>query len=86
MNTLNVPGFTACASLYRTMGHFQPSMTRVGGHGKNEVVAQIWDKSWNQAEGIRKTLGIGVVHCHSECPSDPKQTQFCKEVCYWWPW
>ena len=83
---MNMPGFTAGASLYKTKGHFQSVATRVSGRGNNAVIAQIWDRTWTQAEQIRITLGVGKVRCYTVCHKNPEQTQFCREECYWWPY
>jgi hypothetical protein len=80
---MNMPKFTADASLYRTRWHYQSVATRVGSCGDNEVIAQ---RTWGQAEQTRRTLGFGVARCYSVCPKNPQQTQFCREECYWWPY
>lgn len=38
---MNVPGFTAESSLYRTSGHYQSVTTRVGDVGEQRVISQI---------------------------------------------
>jgi hypothetical protein len=88
MNRINIPGFTADASLSRTKEQYQRLATRVRSRGGQEVIAQApagGASSWDVANWVHAKLGFGRVHCESVCPEDPKQTQFCKEVCYWWP-
>jgi hypothetical protein len=83
-SAMNMPGFTADAALYKTLGQYQHEI-RLGAHGNNAVVAQ----SKAEAEQVQKMLNFGQVHCDwiEYCEGRmPNQHCGIKEVCYWWPW
>jgi hypothetical protein len=61
---MNTPGFTANASLYRTMRHFRSLPIRGESRQNNEVISQV---SKDKAEWIRSTLGFGRVDCTFVC-------------------
>jgi len=82
---MNMPAFTAGASLYQTKGHYQREATRVGVRGHDEVLAQ----SKADAQHVLDVLKVGSVHCDwvEYCEGRmPNIHCGIREVCYWWPW
>ena len=91
MNILNMPGFTAGASLYTTKVPYQREATRVGPLGNNGVIAQSKPQGLDQAQHVRDVLKMGQVHCEwfTYCEGNMgDHNQHCgiRQVCYWWPW
>ncbi len=99
MNRMNMPGFTADASLYKTRGRYQSVATGVDSRGDNKIISQ--DRQ--SAQHVVNTLGIGAVHCdtkrtcmgYTDYPTgDGRTMRTCTggymevevEPCYWWPW
>ena len=82
---MNMPAFTAEASLYQTDGQYRREATLVGLRGQDEVVAQ----SKADAQHVLDVLKIGQVHCDwvEYCEGHmPNIHCGIREVCYWWPW
>lgn len=86
---MNMPGFTAGASLYKTKGHYQREVThRVGLRGNNGVLAQL-RQGEAEAQQVLNMLKFGSVQCQwvEYCEGRmPNINCGIKEVCYWWPW
>lgn len=81
---MNIPRFTADASLYKTRECYQSAATRVDSRGHQEVVPQ---RGWERAQWMRQTLGFGTVHCFADCSRVPPGVHaVCPETCYWWPY
>ena len=84
---MNMPGYSAGASLYNRKGHHQSRTTRVGPRGQNEVLAQDFGRGWDAANYLKQHLGVGEVHC--ECipnRNQGPQGAGCTTYCYWWPY
>jgi hypothetical protein len=89
---MNMPGFSAGASLYETKEHYHREATHLfDAHGNNEVLAQ--SKAREDAQHVLDVLKIGAVHCEwrEYCEGhmgDKDHPINCgiKEICYWWPW
>lgn len=88
---MDLPGFSASASLYQIEGHAQREAARVGIRGHNEVVAQSKADQYSMANAqhVRDVLGFGEVRCDwfTYCEGNhPNQHCGIRRVCYWWPW
>ena len=85
---MNMPGFTAGASLYKRKGHYQRRTTRVGPRGNNEVIAQA-AVGEEAAQLILKVVKAGAVHCDwvEYCEGHmPNIHCGIRKMCYWWPY
>ena len=85
---MNIPGFTAGASLYTRKGHYQRRKTQVGPRGNNKVIAQA-RMGEEAAQQILNTVKVGKVHCTwvEYCEGTfPKLNCGIREICYWWPY
>ena len=85
MKYMNMPGFTAGASLFKTSAHYQREATDRVDHRGSEVLAQ----SKAEAQHVVDVLKIGAVHCDwiEYCEGHmPNIRCGIREVCYWWPW
>lgn len=81
MNAMNMPGFTAAASLYRTSGHYR-SAARTGGYGKPGVLAQLTLSCPTKGcgpclEDSTSSKGGRKCCCHPPCPdsADPVEVE-----------
>jgi hypothetical protein len=55
---MNIPGFTADASLYRTSASYQ-STGVVYGSGERQVVFQFWSELWDGIKAVADTVWGG---------------------------
>lgn len=83
---MNMPGFTAVDSLYKTKGHSQREATRIGPRGDNEVVVQSRPGE-EAANVILDAVKVGRVVCDTYCHGNMGEPgQGCGMICYWWPY
>ena len=87
---METPGFTAELSLPAAAGHRQYMAVPVPGGNDNRVVPQLkgGPYSWERANAVKGMMGFGTIRCVPDCSgiTDFSHTQFCPEVCTWWPY
>ena len=83
---MNIPGFTADASLNKTKGNYRAA-TRGGPRGNAAVIGQTGTRA--DAQHVKDVMGFGEVHCDwfEYCEGRmPNIRCGIRQICYWWPY
>lgn len=87
---METPGFTADRSLRAAAARGPYMTTPARGRNESRVVPQLkgGPYSWDRANAVKDIMGFGTIRCTPDCSgvTDTSHTQFCPEVCTWWPY
>jgi len=82
MNTMNMPGFTAEASLYRTTGCYQSVASAATERSRSAVVPQGGFGTTQKVEPARRTITYEPEECATRCFFYMGVRLFCYVSCY----